>query len=96
MKCKMINIEGLSYKYKNGEKVIENLNLEIQEGEVVSIIGKNGSGKSTLAKIIAGITTPTEGNVIIDGINTKNKKEFINLRKLIRNCISKSRESNYI
>lgn len=92
----MINIEGLSYKYKNGEKVIENLNLEIQEGEVVSIIGKNGSGKSTLAKIIAGITTPTEGNVIIDGINTKNKKEFINLRKLIRNCISKSRESNYI
>lgn len=55
----MIEVEDLSYKYKNEVEVLKNINLKIKEGEVVSIIGKNGSGKSTLAKLIAGITKPT-------------------------------------
>ena len=57
----MIEVEDLSYKYKNEVEVLKNINLKIKEGEVVSIIGKNGSGKSTLAKLIAGITKPTNG-----------------------------------
>lgn len=79
----MINIENLNYKYKNGEQVLEDINLKINEGEVISIIGKNGSGKSTLARLISGITLPTNGKVLIDDIDTKNKKEFIELRKKI-------------
>ncbi len=55
----MIEVEDLSYKYKNEVEVLKNINLKIKEGEVVSIIGKNGSGKSTLARLIAGITKPT-------------------------------------
>lgn len=55
----MIKIENLNFKYKNGIEVLKNINLEIAEGEVISIIGKNGSGKSTLAKLIAGITKPS-------------------------------------
>lgn len=39
----MIKIKDVSFKYKNGEEVLENINLEINEGECISIIGKNGS-----------------------------------------------------
>jgi len=55
----MINIENVSYKYKNGKEVLKNINLKIKEGEVISIIGKNGSGKSTIARLIAGINNPS-------------------------------------
>jgi len=55
----MIEIQEISYKYKNDKKALEEINLTIKEGEVVSIIGKNGSGKSTLAKLIAGIIKPS-------------------------------------
>lgn len=55
----MIEIEDLSYKYKNETKALKKINLTIKEGEVISIIGKNGSGKSTLAKLIAGIIKPS-------------------------------------
>ena len=55
----MIEVEDLSYKYKNEVEVLKNINLKIKEGEVVSIIGKNGYGKSNLERLIAGITKPT-------------------------------------
>ena len=79
----MINIENVYYKYKNGEPVLEDINLKIKEGEVISIIGKNGSGKSTLARVISGITLPSSGKVLVDDIDTKEKKKFIELRKKI-------------
>ena len=80
---KMITIENLNYKYKNGEQVLEDINLKIKEGEIISVIGKNGSGKSTLARLIAGITLPTNGKILIDDIDTKDKKKFVELRKKI-------------
>jgi ABC-type polysaccharide/polyol phosphate transport system ATPase subunit len=46
---------------------LKNINIEIKKGEKVGIIGANGSGKTTILKIIAGITTPTEGNVVTKG-----------------------------
>lgn len=92
----MIKINDLNYKYKNGVQVIKNINLQIQEGEVISIIGKNGSGKSTLARLISGIIKPTQGSILINNIDTKDSKSFLELRKTIRNCIPKSRESNNI
>lgn len=55
----MIEIQEISYKYKNEKKALKKINLTIKKGEVISIIGKNGSGKSTLAKLIAGITKPS-------------------------------------
>lgn len=56
----MIEIQDICYKYKNANEALENINLKIEEGQVVSIIGKNGSGKSTLARLISGITNPTK------------------------------------
>jgi len=79
----MIKLEDVNYKYKNGYSVLENINLEINEGEIISIIGKNGSGKSTMLNLIAGINKPSSGNIFIDDINTKEKKKFIELRKKI-------------
>ncbi len=78
----MIEIQNITYKYKNETEALTGINLTIKEGEVVSIIGKNGSGKSTLAKLIAGIIKPSNGQILIDGIDSQDKNQFINLRRL--------------
>ena len=79
----MIKFENVSFKYKNGENILENLNFKINEGEFISIVGKNGTGKSTILNLMAGIIKPTKGNIFIDDIDTKSKKHFIELRKKI-------------
>lgn len=62
-----IELRNVSFSY-NGNKVIENLNLNIKAGELVLIEGPNGVGKSTLLKLIAGLYRPTHGEILIDGI----------------------------
>lgn len=79
----MIKFENVSFKYKNEENILENINFEINQGEFISIVGKNGTGKSTILNLMAGIIKPTKGDIFIDNINTKSKKEFIELRKKI-------------
>ena len=73
----MIKISNLCFKYKNGLNIFNNLNLDINEGEFICFIGKNGSGKSSLMNLISGILKPTSGDVLVDDINTKVKKELI-------------------
>ncbi len=65
----MINIENVSFKYKNSDYILKNINFSVNNGEVIAIVGKNGSGKSTLGRLIAGITKLKEGNITIDNIN---------------------------
>lgn len=77
----MIELNNVSYKYKNGNEVLKDINLKVEDGEFIAVIGKNGSGKSTLTKLISGLEKPTKGDVIVNGINTKSKKETIELRK---------------
>lgn len=79
----MIEINNVSYKYKNGNEVLKDINIKVEKGEFVAVIGKNGSGKSTLAKLISGLEKPTKGDVIVNGINTKSKKETTQLRRNI-------------
>ncbi len=79
----MIDISNLNYKYKHGQTVLEDINLRINQGEIVSIIGKNGSGKSTLARLISAITMPETGTILIDGIDTRDQERFIEIRKNI-------------
>lgn len=56
----MITIKNVSKKY--GEKIVlNNINIEIEEGEVVGVIGRNGAGKSTLFKILCGLTSQYDG-----------------------------------
>lgn len=77
----MIELKNVYFKYKNGKTVLEDINLSINEGEIISIIGKNGSGKSTLLNLISGITKPSKGSVLIDEKDTKIKNNFIEIRK---------------
>lgn len=79
----MIKLNNVCFKYNNGDEIFNNLNLEIQDGEIVSIIGKNGAGKSTLIKIIAGLLKPKSGEVLMDNIDIYDKKNFITIRKNI-------------
>ncbi len=63
----MIKIENLSKSYKKGKKVIDNLNLEIRDGEIFGFLGPNGAGKTTTIKMITGILGIDDGDILIDG-----------------------------
>lgn len=68
----MIEITDLSYTYQDGRQLVPALtgiNLRIRKGEWVAITGPNGSGKSTLIRMMNGLLTPTEGEVITAGMN---------------------------
>ena len=69
----MIKIQNVSKSYKKGNKVIENLNLEIKDGEIFGFIGQNGAGKTTTIKMITGILEIDEGDIFIDGKSITNE-----------------------
>jgi ATP-binding cassette subfamily B protein len=66
-----IEFKQVNFAYKRERPVLKNLNLTIEPGETVAIVGETGSGKTTLANLIAGFYFPTEGDVLIDGVNTR-------------------------
>lgn len=68
----MIELRGVKKSYVNGEfkvDAIKNLNLKINKGEFISIIGASGSGKSTLLHLLGGLDACSEGEIIVDDIN---------------------------
>jgi energy-coupling factor transport system ATP-binding protein len=69
----MISTENVSFHYTAGSEVLQNVNLEIKDGEFVAIMGENGAGKTTLVKMFNGLLKPTEGTVLVDGVNTREK-----------------------
>ena len=82
MRFFMIEIKNLNFKYEEDQPlVLKDVNLKIEEGEFVAILGHNGSGKSTLAKLVNGIYTPTSGDIIIDDINTKDEEGIWDIRR---------------
>lgn len=68
---------------ENSNTVLDNVSLNIEKGEFVSLMGESGSGKSTLLYLIGGLDKPTSGNICIDGkdINTIKEKELAILRR---------------
>lgn len=66
-----ILLENVSFRYPNGFLANENLNLAIGQDECVAIVGQNGAGKTTAVKLMNGLNKPTEGNVLVNGMNTK-------------------------
>jgi len=83
----LIKIKNLSHIYnyrKKGQiKALDSINLEIKNGDFVSIIGSNGSGKSTLAKHMNCLLLPTSGDIWIDKMNTKDKSKTWEIRRKV-------------
>lgn len=83
-----IKIENLCFTYDDEEKlnkkfVLDNINLNIEKGEFISIIGHNGCGKSTLSKTLNALLTPTTGKVFINSIDTSIEDRQIDIRKQV-------------
>lgn len=84
----MISVKNVSFSYDSEEKeqrkkVLDNVSLEIDKGELVAILGHNGSGKSTLVKTFNGICIPDEGSVNIDGFDTADEKNSEQIRRRV-------------
>jgi multiple sugar transport system ATP-binding protein len=62
-----ITLRQVSYRYARGAAAVRDVSLEIADGELLVLLGPSGSGKSTVLRLIAGLETPTEGAVLIDG-----------------------------
>lgn len=75
MKEKIITVDNLSFSYGEN-KVLDNINFYIDEGDFVGIIGSNGSAKSTLLKLILGLLKPNEGNIKIFGKDINEFKDY--------------------
>lgn len=68
----MIRFRNVSRVYKTGTEALHKINLKINDGEFVFIIGHSGAGKSTMVRLLMCEDVPTEGDIIINGVNTKN------------------------
>ena len=66
----IIQIDGMSFQYED-QPVLQDINCVIRSGEFVSLLGANGSGKSTLARLLNGLLAPTDGKIVIDGLDTR-------------------------
>ena len=68
------NVEGII-------TAVDNVNLDIQKGDFIAILGHNGSGKSTFAKHINALLTPTEGTLWVDGMDTSDEDKVLDVRQ---------------
>ncbi|WP_311432909.1 energy-coupling factor transporter ATPase [Finegoldia magna] len=79
----IIEIKNLSFQYEgSSKKVLKNLNIDIKKGEFICVLGHNGSGKSTLAKLINAQFIPTEGDILVGNMNTKDDDNLWNIREM--------------
>jgi len=79
----IIEIKDLVYKYRSDDEelAIKKITKDINSGEFVVVIGHNGSGKSTLAKLMNALLVPTEGDITVDGMNTKEEESVWAIRQ---------------
>jgi energy-coupling factor transport system ATP-binding protein len=67
-----VRVENLVFRYPDGTLALDGINMNIYPQEFMAFIGQNGSGKTTLSKCLNGLLKPTSGDVIVDGLNSKN------------------------
>ena len=80
----IISIKNVHYTYPGDEfESLCGIDLEIEKGSFVAVLGHNGSGKSTLAKHLNAILTPTEGEVLVNGMSTNDEDKLIDIRRTV-------------
>lgn len=77
----VLTIKNLTKLYKNNTKANDNISLNFESGEITALIGHNGAGKTTLLNQVIGLVKPTNGEILINGINIVNKPSLA--RKLV-------------
>ena len=84
----MIRLENVSKTYSNGVEALKDINIHIEEGEFVFIVGDSGSGKSTLIKLLLKELEPTEGTIEVDGVTLgKMKRRFVPVYRRKIGCV---------
>lgn len=83
----IIEVQHVSFVYPDettpNKKVLKNVSLSIEEGSFVAVLGHNGSGKSTLAKLLNAIHKPTEGSILVDGMDTSDPAKLLFIRSTV-------------
>ena len=78
----IISVSHLSFGYDSKRKVLENINFQLKKGESVGLVGANGVGKSTLLRILVGLNTGFQGDVMVNNIPLEKK----NLKTIRKKC----------
>jgi len=83
----MIEVKDLKFEIENEDgtiiKILNDINLRIQEGESVALMGANGSGKTTLARCLNGLLRPTSGEIRVDGLNPEDEAQLLEIRQKV-------------
>ena len=76
----MIQMDSVSFSYGDHRAVLEDFSLQINKGSFTAILGRNGSGKSTAARLMNGLLLPSEGKVLVDGMDTADEALIYKIR----------------
>ena len=82
----IIEVKNITFEYEDDERkkaVLNNFSLNIERGSFTVILGHNGSGKSTLAKLLNGLYKPNDGEILVDGICTKDEEHEIEIKRRV-------------
>jgi ATP-binding cassette subfamily B protein len=71
-----VTFRNVSFSYKNGETVLDNFNLHVKAGETIALVGETGSGKSTIVNLICRFYEPTAGEILIDGVDYRERSQL--------------------
>ncbi len=77
----MLEVKDLYFSYPTGLEALKGINLTVDDGEFLAVMGENGAGKTTLVKHFNGLLKPTKGEVLVDGVSTQD----VSVAKLARN-----------
>lgn len=71
-----VEFRNVSFSYKDGEKVLTDFNLHVRCGEIIALVGETGAGKSTIVNLVCRFYEPTEGEVLIDGVDYRERSQL--------------------
>lgn len=92
----VIRVEKLVHVYPRGNvRALKGIDLDINQGDIVSIVGQNGSGKTTLVRHFNGLLRPTEGKVYLMGEDSSGKS-VAEMSRRCRLCVPKPKPSNFL
>lgn len=82
----MIELQNVSFTYESedgAKPAVRGVSLDVRRGEFLAVLGHNGSGKSTLAKLFNAILIPTEGKVLVEGMDTSDEEKVFDIRRRV-------------